>query len=77
MPLSEVLKMKSNTEKMKSLQSDLEDLYDDLMDTNKAIISKTILHREVYMDSLMDTLRKHYDKLPTEIKEKVELSEDS
>jgi len=60
--------MESNESKLESLEVLLNDLYSDLKENLTLIIEKTILHREIYMDSLKDKLE---DSLPEKMKKEI------
>ena len=63
--------MKNKEEKLVQLDTELDKIFDELKETFKKLVFKSMIYRDIHLDMLSDKLQKSFDQLSQESKEKL------
>ena len=63
--------MKNKEEKLNQLDTDLDEIFDEMKETFKKLVFKSMIYRDIHFDVVSDKLQNSFDKLSPESKEKL------
>ena len=63
--------MKNKEEKLNHLDTELDEIFDEMKETFKKLVFKSMIYRDIHMNMISDKLQESFDKLSPELKEKL------
>ena len=60
--------MKNKEEKLNQLDTDLDEIFEEMKETFKKLVFKSMIYRDIHLDMISDKLQESFDKLSPESK---------